>query len=139
MIYPPESNPKPACLRMTAYSTGGSKAKQMPMLYRKTFTASKIVKRSGRWCLIQTNVRLFESLPRKIPLYTHTRSVKLRSTDQAKYLGVAITPDYTPGIYAEGYIVFVFPFVCSFVRLFVRSFVRSYFLPSRGICVKVLR
>ena len=41
--------------------------------------------------------------------------------------------DYTPGIYAEGYIVFVFPFV----RLFVRSFVRSYFLPSRGICVKV--
>ena len=42
---------------------------------------------------------------------------------------------YTPGIYAEGYIVFVFPFVCSFVC----SFVRSYFLPSRGICVKVLR
>ena len=25
------------------------------------------------------------------------------------------------------------------VRMFVRSFVRSYFLPSRGICVKVLR
>ena len=50
---------------------------------------------------------------------------------------------YTPGIYAEGYIVFVFPFVRSFVRSFVcsfvRSFVRSYFLPSRGICVKVLR
>ena len=46
---------------------------------------------------------------------------------------------YTPGIYAEGYIVFVFPFVCSFIRLFVRSFVRSYFLSSRGICVKVLR
>ena len=35
--------------------------------------------------------------------------------------------NYTPGIYAEGYIVFVFPFV------------RSYFLPSRGIYVKVLR
>ena len=33
---------------------------------------------------------------------------------------------YTPGIYAEGYIVFVFLFVCSFVHLFVRSFV----LPS---------
>ena len=50
---------------------------------------------------------------------------------------------YTPGIYAEGYIVFVFPFVrsyvCMFVRSFVRWFVRSYFLPSRGICVKVLR
>ena len=23
--------------------------------------------------------------------------------------------NYTPGIYAEGYIVFIFPFVCSFV------------------------
>ena len=43
---------------------------------------------------------------------------------------------YTPGIYAEGYIVFVFrPFVCLFVRLFVRS----YFRHVRGICVKVLR
>ena len=49
------------------------------------------------------------------------------------------TCNYTPGIYAEGYIVFVFPFVRSYVRMFVRSFVRSYFLPSRGICVKVLR
>ena len=39
---------------------------------------------------------------------------------------------YTPGIYAEGYIVFAFPFVLSSVRMFVRSFVR-------GICVKVLR
>ena len=58
-----------------------------------------------------------------------------------------VTSNYTPGIYAEGYIVFVFPFVRSYVRMFVRSFVgsfvrsfvRSYFLPSRGICVKVLR
>ena len=40
--------------------------------------------------------------------------------------------DYTPGIYADGYIVFAFPFVHSSVRMFVRSFVR-------GICVKVLR
>ena len=56
---------------------------------------------------------------------------------------VHVTACYTPGIYAEGYIVFVFPFVRSYVRSFVcsfvRSFVRSYFLPSRGICVKVLR
>ena len=37
---------------------------------------------------------------------------------------------YTPGIYAEGYIVFVFPFVRSYVRMFVRSFVRSFVLPS---------
>ena len=34
-------------------------------------------------------------------------------------------PCYTPIIYAEGYIVFVFPFVCSFVL--------SYFHPLRGI------
>ena len=31
------------------------------------------------------------------------------------------------GIYAERYIVFVFPFV----RLYVRSFIRSFVLPSR--------
>ena len=29
--------------------------------------------------------------------------------------------DYTPGIYADGYIVFAFPFVRSYVRSFVRS------------------
>ena len=39
---------------------------------------------------------------------------------------------YTPGIYAEGYIVFVFPFV----RSYVRSFDRSYFRPVRGITAK---
>ena len=47
---------------------------------------------------------------------------------------------YTPGIYAEGYIVFVFPFVCSFVRLFVRSFVRTSFRHvefASKFCVKV--
>ena len=27
--------------------------------------------------------------------------------------------NYTPGIYADGYIVFAFPFACSFVRSFV--------------------
>ena len=37
---------------------------------------------------------------------------------------------YIPGIYAEGYIVFVFPFI--------RSYVRSYFRPFRGITLKVL-
>ena len=35
---------------------------------------------------------------------------------------------YTPGIYAEGYIVFIF----LFVRTYVRSFVRSFVLPSRS-------
>ena len=32
---------------------------------------------------------------------------------------------YTPGIYAGGYIVFVFPFVSSSVRMFVSSFIRD--------------
>ena len=31
----------------------------------------------------------------------------------------------TPGIYADGYIVFAFPFVRSYVRSFVSSFLRS--------------
>ena len=47
----------------------------------------------------------------------------------------ALSRFYTPCIYAEGYIVFVFPFV----RSYARSFVCSYFLPSHEICVKVLR
>ena len=44
--------------------------------------------------------------------------------------------NYTPGIYAEGYIVFVFLFVSPSVRMFVcsfvHSFVRSFVLPSRS-------
>ena len=52
---------------------------------------------------------------------------------------VLVCGNYTPGIYADGYIVFAFPFVRSSVRMFVSSFVRSYFRHVRGICVKVLR
>ena len=36
---------------------------------------------------------------------------------------------YTPGIYADGYIVFAFPFVCSLVRSFVEF--------ASKFCVKV--
>ena len=51
---------------------------------------------------------------------------------------------YTPGIYADRYIVFVFPFVrssvcmfvCSFVRLFVRNSVTFVEFASK-FCVKV--
>ena len=32
---------------------------------------------------------------------------------------------YTPGIYADGYIAFAFPFVRSYVSLLVRFFVRN--------------
>ena len=33
---------------------------------------------------------------------------------------------YTPGIYAQGYIVFALTFVRSSVRMFIRSLVRSF-------------
>ena len=48
--------------------------------------------------------------------------------------------NYTPGIYADGYIVFVFPFVRSYVRSFVCSFVRTSFRHvefASKFCVKV--
>ena len=47
---------------------------------------------------------------------------------------------YTPGIYADGYIVFVFPFVRSSVCMFVCSFVRTSvtFVEFKSkFCVKV--
>ena len=46
------------------------------------------------------------------------------SIDIALYLDT----HHTPGIYAEGYIVFAFPFVGSFVGSFVSSFV----IPERS-------
>ena len=61
--------------------------------------------------------------------------------------GVNITqmciPDgyYTPGIYADGYIVFAFPFVRSYVRSFVHSFVRSlvrFFVHNSGTFVEFM-
>ena len=45
-----------------------------------------------------------------------------------------ISPCYTPGIYADGYIVFAFPFV----RLYVRSFVRSWNL-RQSFALKFLK
>ena len=44
--------------------------------------------------------------------------------------------DYTPGIYAKGYIVFVFPFV---IRTYVCWLVRSFILLSVVFYSKVLR
>ena len=60
------------------------------------------------------------------------------------YCRRAAQTGYTPGIYAEGYIVFVFPFVRSYVRSFVCSFVCSFVRTSfrhvefaSKFCVKV--
>ena len=47
------------------------------------------------------------------------------------------TTGYTPGIYADGYIVFAFPFVRSSVRMFVSSFVCSFVEFASKFCVKV--
>ena len=43
---------------------------------------------------------------------------------------------YTPGFYADGYIVFAFPFVRSYVRSFVRTSVTFVEFASK-FCVKV--
>ena len=40
-------------------------------------------------------------------------------------IGYIVMVNYTPGIYAAGYIVFALTFVRSSVRMFVRSLVRS--------------
>ena len=37
---------------------------------------------------------------------------------------------YTPGIYAEGYIVFIFPFVRTYVCSLVHSVLRVFVIPS---------
>ena len=83
--------------------------------------------------------------PTIINVYIHRRTIwKIGS--HAKYVILLQYRDYyyTPGIYAEGYIVFVFPFVRSYVRMFVRSFVRSFVRTSfrhvefaSKFCVKV--
>ena len=41
------------------------------------------------------------------------------------WLGYTPQINYTPGIYADGYIVFAFPFVHTYVRSFVRFFVHN--------------
>ena len=69
----------------------------MPMLYRKTLTASKIGKRSDRWSLTPTKCEVIRITSKKNPIIYSYRihQTALRSTDQAKYLGVTITPDFS--------------------------------------------
>ena len=64
------------------------------------------------------------------------RSLPTFSYDLFKAKRLIFFSHYTPGIYAEGYIVFVFPFVCSFVRSFVRTSFRRVEFASK-FCVKV--
>ena len=58
--------------------------------------------------------------------------MQLFRTYTMPYIVLHPRSDYTHGIYAEGYIVFVF----LLVRSYVRSFVRLYFRPVRGITSK---
>ena len=67
--------------------------------------------------------------------------VCVRCRDRVRYHfiivpSIDLTFSYTPGIYAEGYIVFVFPFVRSYVRSFVRNSFRRVEFASK-FCVKV--
>ena len=48
----------------------------------------------------------------------------------SKILSYVWNTIYTPGIYAEVYIVFVFPFICSYIRSFVRTSVPFELLQS---------
>ena len=50
---------------------------------------------------------------------------------------VSLVYYYTPGIYADGYIVFAFPFVRSYVRSSVRSLVR-FFVRNSGTFVEFM-
>ena len=56
----------------------------------------------------------------------------MMKSDEMAFKWSYVKHNYTPGIYAEGYIVFVFPFVCSFVRT---SFRHVEF--ASKFCVKV--
>ena len=70
--------------------------------------------------------------------FLSSRQILKIKTKELGAIAIRVTSlcNYTPGIYAEGYIVFVFPFVRSSVRMFVRLFVRT---SVPWICVKVLR
>ena len=52
------------------------------------------------------------------------------------YFQLKLLDIYTPGIYADGYLVFAFPFVRSYVRMFVRNSVTFVEFASK-FCVKV--
>ena len=69
-------------------------------------------------------------------LNTEDSKTQVKDTDTVKEVGQS-QGHYTPGIYADGYIVFAFPFVRLSVRMFVSSFVRSFVEFASKFCVKV--
>ena len=75
--------------------------------------------------------------PTFILIFTNTLTVIYFAVKKGKFsvysqvLKVGNLHNYTPGIYADGFLVFVFPFV--------HSYVRPYFRHVRRICVKDLR
>ena len=74
-------------------------------------------------------VQLWQSLPAKVFICNITYD-NLKSDHYSEWTTNAVWwHNYTPGIYADGYIVFAFPFVSSYVR--------SLFRNVRGIYVKV--
>ena len=78
-----------------------------------------------------------------VSFYLILRSMdKYENQSQGNMKGqyLKLNAHYTPGIYADGYIVFAFPFVRSSVRMFVSSFVRTsvtFVEFASKFCVKV--
>ena len=70
--------------------------------------------------------------PRRLKLGTHVDSGEMYCIYQNQVAATYLSLYYTPGIYAEGYIVLVFPFVHTYVH----SVIRSYFRPIHGITSK---
>ena len=78
--------------------------------------------------------RVVATAPGVSHLFSSTPSTSLVQLQCVLHIELSL--NYTPGIYADGYIVFAFPFVC-FVCSSVHSLVRSLFWNVRGIYVKV--
>ena len=77
------------------------------------------------------NQKLFTtSRPGKYAFAVQCSSITIVTRDRfiVSYGIRLMTPGYTSGIYADGYIVFAFPFVRSYVRSLVCSFV----IPERS-------
>ena len=82
---------------------------------------------------LRANLSNWENLIESLKQYVNILAFLLPAQQSSSHF-------YTPGIYANGYIVFAFPFVRSSVRMFVSSFVRTsvtFVEFASKFCVKV--
>ena len=83
--------------------------------------------------ILRSNIRL---LKLKMAISNQETVCDFKAVTELTICNFCFDDIYTPGIYAEGYIVFVFQFVCSFVCSFVRTSFRRVEFASK-FCVKV--